>query len=380
MGCRIFLVFVASLLFEIDCQGFSAVSGDSTNNKRKPILGLILPLSGGKDAKARTENALEFYKGVILANEICTAQDSGIEVHLFDHKNQVSGLNEISKSACLDGLDLLVGPMRAALISPLDSIAAIKKIPLVNVLSSQNPAKPSLGYFSQQAGNQAIAENSFELISPLAPGLKVGIIYGPEKSDSIVADAYRKICLKNGKQLVLFRKVGKNSAANLTKYLADAGLDSTSHLFVPNNEPLVRVQLLSAYGVLQAKFPVMISGKWLEAPAAEYDEYAGLPFYFADPDLPMPSVDERKIWESAYIARWGSPPTWISWKGFDLVRMLSLDWYSSDTANFSFGSAQSKQCRSSVFGKYRYEVGLTENQYVPVYKVERTGLTQVWPQ
>ena len=380
MGCRIMLVFFVSLLFGIDCQGFDSASGDSIKNKRKPLLGLILPLSGGKDAKARTENALEFYKGVILANEICTAQDSGIEVHLFDHKNQISALNEISKSACLEGLDLLVGPMRAALISPLDSIAAIKKIPLVNVLSTQNPAKPSMGYFSQQAGNQAIAENSFAVMSPLAPGLKVGIIYGPEKSDSLVADAYRKICLKNGKQIVLFRKVGKNSAANLPKYLTDAGLDSTSHLFVPNNEPLVRVQLLSAYGVLQGKFPVMISGKWLEAPAAEYDDYAELPFYFAAPDLPMPSVDERKIWESAYIARWGSPPTWISWKGFDLVRMLSLDWYSSDTSKFTFGSAQSKQCRSSVFGKYRYEIGLTENQYVPVYKVERTGLTKVWPQ
>jgi hypothetical protein len=380
MGCRIFLVFVASLLFAIDCQGFGAVSGDSTNNNRKPLLGLILPLSGGKDAKARTENALEFYKGVILANEICTAQDSGIEVHLFDHKNQISTLNEISKSACLEGLDLLVGPMRASLISPLDSIAANKKIPLVNVLSTQNPAKPSPGYFSQQAGNQAIAENSFALMSPLAPGLKVGIIYGPEKSDSLLADAYRKVCLKNGKLLVLFRKVGKNSAANLSKYLADAGLDSTSHLFVPNNEAMVRLQLLSAYGVIQAKFPVIISGKWFEAPAAEYDEYAVLPFYFADPDLPVPSVDERKIWESAFIARWGSPPTWLSWKGFDLVRMLYLDWYSSGNGKFSFGSAQSKECRSSIFGKYRYEVGLPENQYVPVYKVEKTGITQVWPQ
>jgi hypothetical protein len=136
------------------------------------------------------------------------------------------------------------------------------------------------------------------------------------------------------------------------------------------------VQLLSAYGILQAKFPVMIYGKWLEASNAELDEYAGLPFFFVSPDLPNPAQARKKLWESNFIARWGNPPGWIAWKGFDLAMGLSAAWYRNNKEEFDFYSGP---VPSPVFGACIFEKGKAENHYVPVYRVEKTGIRQVWP-
>ena len=328
------------------------------------------------EGKARSETALEFYKGMVLANEMCTALDSGLEFHVFDHRNATGEFRRISREGCLEGLDLMVGPMRQSLIPVMDSLAEQQKIPLMNVLSQGNVKGTSDRFFSQQAGIEAIAQNGFAFMRENAAGSKAGIIFGTEKTDSLLAEAYRRICIENGKQVVLFRKVGKNSAANLSRYITESGLDSISQLFVPNNENMVRLQLLSAYGVIQGKFPVLICGKWLEASNAELDEYAaGLPFYFINPDLPWQEADVRKSRESNFIARWGNPPGWPAWKGFDLVMMLSRLWYSGSKEEFRFEG----EFPSPVFGSYQYERGKPENQFTPIYKVEQNGIERVSP-
>ena len=356
-------------------RGNSLGRGDSTG-KRMPRIGVVFPLSGSGADKARTETVLEFYKGMVLANEICTALDSGLEFHLFDHQNRIQELQRLDREGCFGGLDMLVGPARQAMLPALDSLAALRNIPLMNVLTHTTAGPFRSALFSQQASVKAIARTAFNVLSPLSGGKKAGIVYGTEKTDSLLADAFRRICQAEGKQVVLFRKVGKNSAANLSKYLTEAGLDSTSCLFVPNNENLVRVQLLSAYGILQAKFPVMIYGKWLESPAAEPDDYASLPFFFAGPDLPDPLLPVKKTWESNFIARWGNPPGWIAWKGFDLAMLLSKKWYASKTGGFTIDDFSSG---SGLFGGYRFDKGMPENQAVPVYRIEKTGLLRYQP-
>jgi hypothetical protein len=372
----LFLTLFGSGLFHSHASGFHHHSSPPDSaGKRIPRIGIFLPLSPDKDGKSRSETALEFYKGMVLANEMCTALDSGIEFHVFDHRNAAAEFLRISREGCLDGLDLMVGPMRQSLIPVMDSLANQKKIPVMNVLTQGYVKGTSDRFFSQQAGLEAIAQNGFAFMREKAAGNRAGIIYGTERTDSILAETYRRICLENGKEVVLFRKVGKNSAANLSRYIAESGLDSVSHLFVPNNENMVRLQLLSAYGVIQGKFPVLISGKWLEASNAELDEYAGLPFYFINPDLPWQEGEVRKSRESNFIARWGNPPGWPAWKGFDLVMMLSRLWYSHSKEQFSFEG----DLPSPVFGKYRYEKGIPENQFTPVYKVEQSGIERLSP-
>jgi hypothetical protein len=344
--------------------------GDS-QKVRAPRIGIVLPFSGNEESKSKTDNMLEFYKGMVLANEICLAQDSGLEFHLFDHRNKAAALKQLAVRGCFDNLDLLIGPVKQSLIPLMDSLAASRSIPLMNVLSQMQHSGNFRSSFSQQPGPEEIARTCFALAAEKASGSKAGIIYGTEKRDSLLAIAYRNLCLKNNKQVVLFRKVGKNSAANLSKYITESGLDSVSHLFVPNNEAMVRVQLLSAYGVLMAKFPVFISGNWLEGINAEPDDFAGLPFFFTGSDLPLVDPQKFALWQSGFISRWGNPPGWIAWKGFDLVMMLSANWYRSGKNRFRLDNGKQP---SRFFGCYEFINGKPENQFVPVYRVEKTGI------
>lgn len=367
------LAFWGAVCFTLNGRSLHFFEGSDSLKRGPARIGIFLPLSGGPDS--RREMALEFYKGMILANEMCTALDSGLELHVFDHRNKAEELRRISSEGCLDGLDLLVGPVRNSLIPVFDSLGASKKIPVMNVLTQSQYPAASDWFHSQEAGTAAISETGFSLMKELVPGPKAGIIFGTEKTDSILAAAYRRICIASGKQVVLYRKVGKNSAANLSKYLSEAGLDSVSHLFVAGNEEMVRVQLLSAYGVLMGKFPVLIHGKWLESPNADLDEYSTLPFYFINADFPFPEPDFRKKAESSFIARWGNPPGWISWKGIDLVMMLSRLWYTNESPGLDLKAGT----YSPVFGQYLFMEGKSENQFAPVFRVGESGILRIRP-
>jgi hypothetical protein len=157
----------------------------------------------------------------------------------------------------------------------------------------------------------------------------------------------------------------------------EAGMDSTGHIFVPNNEPLVRVQFLSAYDWIKAKYPVMVYGKWIESSNSDFEEYIRNPVFFANPDFPDQKNPQWKIWESSYIAKWGTPPNWIAWKGFDLIMMLSRKGYSEGYQGMTQKNWSEK---SEIFGEYRFSKLYPDNQYLPIYKMEKEGIKQVWPE
>lgn len=360
------------------------LAGENTSttsrNNSLPKIGIVLPFQLKESQKTKTSNApMDFYRGMLLANEVCTASDSGLEFHVFDSKGSVQEIESMISKNTLSGLDALVGPLKFSHLKPLKDGANQLKIPLFNPLSNQTISETTASYFGLQPGFNTVAKECFSFISQHSTGSHYAIIYGPEKNDSLLAEAYKEHLKKMGRQLKLFKKVGKNSAANLTKFLLEAGLDSTDHVFVANNEPLVRVQLLSSYGWMKSKYPILVYGKWLEASNPDFQEFTRNPIYFADPDLPDHAIPHWEEWESSYIAKWGTPPNWIAWKGFDLVKTLSKLWYNSDKG-FANSLTGNIKLSSDLFGSYQFNPLQADNQFVPIYKVEKEGLKRMWPQ
>jgi len=344
-----------------------------------PKIGVVLPFQLkeiGKKQKS-CNPSLDFYKGMSFANEVCTALDSGLDIHCFDSEGTEAGMKKLLDNNSFSGLDAVVGPLKMSLLPPLSAFTQKEGIPVFNPLSNQEIVDKEGSVFGLQPGFNTIAKACFTFISKQAQGCKYGIVYGPEKNDSLLAVAYRDYANKMGKDLILFKKVGKNSAANLPKFLMEAGMDSTGHIFVPNNESLVRVQFLSAYDWIKAKYPVMVYGKWIESSNSDFEEYVRNPVYFANPDFPDQTNPQWKIWESSYIAKWGTPPNWIAWKGFDLGMFLSKTGYSQ---GFQGLSQKNWSEKSEIFGQYRFSRLQADNQYVPIYKMEKEGIKRVWPE
>jgi len=357
-----------------------SVKSPILKKKNLPKIGIAIPFHLKENKKVAINNAsIDFYRGMILANEVCSASDSGLEIHAFETNGSPVELQRYFTKNTFSGLDVLIGPIKFSLLQTMLKGAAEQKIRVINPLSNQTLKDYSPTYFSQQPGFNTIARECFSFISKYSLGSKYAIVFGPDRNDSLLAAAYRDHLKKMGRELTLFKKVGKNSAANLTKYLLEAGLDSTCHVFVANNEPLVRVQLLAAYGWMKSKYPMLVYGKWIEGPNPDFDEFTRNPIYFADPDLPDHSVRQWKEWESSFISKWGTPPNWIAWKGFDLVRFLSKQWY-GDGNGFLSGVNSPASIQSELFGEYRFSTLYSDNQYVPIFKVEKEGLKKVWPE
>lgn len=337
-----------------------------------PQIGILLPF--GLSDKSPNKSALDFYRGLSLANEVCTALDSAMEFHVFELGKSDAGLKKLLDKNAFSGLDALVGPLKASAIAPLENWSARSGTPVFNPLSHLDLPANS-GLIGTEAGFNTIARECFSFISKQATGSKCAIFFGTERNDSLLAAAYRDYAKKMGRQVTAFRKVGKNSAANLTKFLLEANLDSTSHVFVPNNEPLVRVQLMSSYGWMKAKFPVLVYGKWLEANNTDYDEFIRNPVFFANPDLPDYQHPQWQNWEGSYIAKFGTPPNWVAWKGFDLGMRLSRLCYQDQ-----LGAKGNREIPGFIFSPWRFNSLSGDNQFVPIYKMDKEGIKPVWPE
>lgn len=357
---------------------FERKSQTTTSGKPEiPKIGVLLPFQYKSLAKHRTESpAYDFYRGVLLAAEFLAAQDSAVEIHSFDTENKDEVFLKITAANALNGLQVVFGPLKSNHLDIWTKSKKAKNIPLVNPLSNYSPELLDGCFFTQQASFSTLAKKSFTFLSRLSTGQKAGIVYGPERNDSILAAAYSDYLKKMGRKVVLFKKVGKNSAANLTKFLVEAGLDSTDHLFVPNNEPLVRVQLLSAYSWIKGKFPILVFGKWLEAGNADFDELGRYPIYFLNPDLPDRLHTNWRAWEQSYLTKWGKPPGWVAWKGFDLTVTFARSWYANGKDwcnNWKSGTL----IPSPLFGYYQFGTRKTDNQYLPIYTVRPEGINRI---
>lgn len=358
----------------------SQTEGKSDKKPEVPKIGVVLPFNYKSMKKEKTENpVLDFYRGVLLASEFLAALDSAVELHCFDTENKDEVFSKIGTGKVLNGLQVVFGPLKSNHLDIWSKSKKSKQIPLINPLSNYVPELADACFFTQQASFSTLAQESFTFLSRLSTGKKAGIVYGPERNDSILAVAYSNYLKKMGRQVVLFKKVGKNSAANLTKFLVEAGLDSTDHLFVPNNEPLVRVQLLSAYSWIKGKFPILVVGKWLEAGNADYEELARYPIYFLNPDLPDRQNPNWRDWERNYFAKWGKPPGWVAWKGFDLTVTFARSWYASG-GDWCRNWKSGKPIPSPLFGSYRFSSLRPDNQFLPIYSVVPEGLNRVWPE
>ncbi|HPI09927.1 MAG TPA: hypothetical protein PLK63_02755, partial [Catalimonadaceae bacterium] len=110
------------------------LAGESTStivrNTSLPKIGIVLPFQLKESQKSKTSNApMDFYRGMLLANEVCTASDSGLEFHVFDSKGSVQEIESMISKNTFSGLNALVGPLKFSHLKPLKDGANQLKIP-----------------------------------------------------------------------------------------------------------------------------------------------------------------------------------------------------------------------------------------------------------
>lgn len=84
-----------------------------------------------------TRIAVDFYTGLIIASEFAKKQGISINLHVFDFLDTQMGVNELFRKNNINQVDVVIGPLRQALVEEVAATLKNKNIPVLSPLSNK---------------------------------------------------------------------------------------------------------------------------------------------------------------------------------------------------------------------------------------------------
>lgn len=307
-------------------------------NKSKYRIALLFPLEleqlKPSESGRKNQSLLNFISGFELACEAASRRDTSFSTVVYDYKRDERKLEDALNLPEMRSMDAIVGPILPKGIQVLQQFAQRNQIPVVNPLGFGVSFSSDAPLYQLTATPEAMGNSAFQLMKS-KPGMqKAMVVFGTSQKDSLVASAFIKAAKAEKVPIALRRKVGKNSAANLPKYLAEAGLDSTTFVFVPNTEPIVEVQFLAALGLLQKRAIVLAPMEWLYLSNADYALFELLDVHFLGQYPKAEALANSHDFRKRYLEKTGIPAVQEAWWGFELGSMLCKELAKGKNATF----------------------------------------------
>lgn len=320
-------------------QQIATVFDSSRFLKSKFKIALLLPLElqqiKPEEVSRKNQSLLNFVSGFQMACESSKHQDSSFTTFLYDYQRSEQRLNTFLAEPELRGMDAFVGPVLPMGLETLIQLSVNSKLPVVNPIGFGVSFAGVQAPCYQLAGTpDAMAASAFRFGKSKHGITKTMVVYGTSPKDSLLARSFRIRFEKKGEKLTLFRKVGKNTAANLVKYLSDAGLDSSTFVFVPNNEPFVQVQLMAAIGLLQKKPTVLVPFDWLQLAGADYAQFEHQSIAFIGQFPVVEGLGDNLVFKKKYLDKTGIPASNEAWWGFEVGTALCRELEKGKSALF----------------------------------------------
>ena len=335
---------------------------------------LLLPFNyktiNYKSAARSSQFILDLYSGISLATLSLADSGIGVELFVYDTEKSAAKIKELLTLPEMKDMDLLLGPVYAAGASEMAAFAAENKIVMVNPLSNKMawPAENNYAYLSQPTLS-TISKRAARYAQTHLDLSRTTILRGVTSRDSVLAFDYRQAVMDAGGGIALFKKITKNNAANLPKYLIEAGLDSTGHIFVTNEEPLVKVQLIAALELLKLKMPVFTFDDWLFSPVHTFAQWEQHQTRFIFPDfidLENPAV---LSFRERYKHKMNLVPSKYAYMGNDILFFFGQLLGKAGSRDIVPLLKSTAYKAGNTMSGFSYAEG-TDNQSVPIYKLE----------
>jgi len=315
--------------------------------------------------------------GMETAHKILVDSGCKLVIHYYDTEGSLIRINEILTWPELLKTDAIIGPIYGVGSAEIAIFAARNNITMLNALSPklywdrENKMAFITGCSAQSQGTKAAL---FALKN--LPSTKCAIIYGNTLKDSLTAYTYRKIMIDSGRVISLIKKVSKNSAANLPKFLKNSGLDSTGHIFAPNNEQLVQMQLPGTVQLLGIKTPIIALGSWVENTQIEYRDWENLGGYFLWPEYQDFGSPAFQQFSRTYKNIYNLPPNYESSIGFESVYQVYNGLHKFGKQGLPSYWNSGTEIKTILFTNWQFSPD-GANTYVPIYQLVENGPKRV---
>jgi hypothetical protein len=303
--------------------GFDSSTWNSSKYKIGMLLPLELPQIKHSDHNRKNQALLNFITGFRMACDAQSKNDTSFTAYIYDYQRSETKLNSLLSEPEMRGMNALVGPVLPMAINNIQQFAINSNIPVVNPLGFGVNFSGTLAPCYQLAATpQALAQSALQFANSKPNISKAMVVFGTSLKDSLIAAHFKLKFTQHGGKISLFKRVGKNTAANLVKYLSEAGIDSNTFVFVPNNEPLVQVQLLATMGLLQKRPIVLVPLEWLKSPAADYAQLELQSIAFIGQYPKSEGFFENAQFREKFHEKTGLPASTEAWWGFEVGTAL----------------------------------------------------------
>ncbi|MEM9857923.1 MAG: ABC transporter substrate-binding protein [Bacteroidota bacterium] len=381
--------------FELDPNDFNMVSKSESVFKDEYRVAVLYPFMVNdlqpNDRRKFNQFILDIYNGIRLAADSLNRKGVRLKLLSYDTRRSERQLESILEKEEMLSVDVIIGPFSSKLTERVNEFSFKNKINVINPLRTDsevigNNPYSFLYYPSNETMGKKMAEYTLKN-KDRRPGV---IIYGQDKSDSVLAYSYKEQMEKDSFNIIITKKVHKDSTRQIldlflvkdTK-LGNAGSsqakeryqlapDSISHVFIASDDELIASKIVSAVDTRGDSIMIIGPSSWLELPVINYDDYRRLGISLYAPAYQKRSDEIFNSFREAYIRKHRVVPSKHASIGYDLMMLLGegLDKHGK---YFQIGWGDQKFIDGCLTVGHRYEL-TNDNNIVPILTFEDKGV------
>ena len=334
---------------------------------------------------------LDIYQGIQLAVDTLEMQGVALKLFSYDTKRNEAVTEDILAQEELRGMDLIIGPFSSRLTEMVNEFSFVHKINVINPLRTDSEVIGNNPYsFLYHPSNETIGRRTADFAAERMekkPGI---IFYGESKSDSALAYAYKQRIEKEGFEIIITKKIRKDSTRQILdlllitdKKITEASTDeakeryqiapdSVGHIFVASGNDLISSKVLSSVETRGDSISVIGSANWLELTAIDYEVYRRLGVTLYAPVYRVKDSKDYAAFREAYIKKHKTVPGKYVEVGYDLMMMVGagLNKYGK---YFQIGWNEEEMLDGCLTVGHRYK-NTNDNNIVPILTFEDEGV------
>lgn len=322
--------------FKLAKQKYDFLSNISTKTKNSYNVAVLFPFFVDELSSEEENDSNPFvialYEGIKIAVEVLKEEGITINLYAYDTKKDSSTTVALLAQDEIKEMDLIIGPLYASTIPLVSSFSKQYQINLFNPLSSNMEVVGDNPFsFLVKSSLETKAKKAAAFTTKSMEDMKVGIVYGTSREDSIRAHTYKQHIERDAaNDAVLMLRIEPTEAQWFLSTFREIDddqsnaykLDSLTHIYVASNDELIVANVLSAVEMLNLDVCLIGDEKWLTLKSITFEQLQRLKVLLTACnyiDYNKQPVHEFRV---AFHHKFFKYPTYYTYTGYDMMLFL----------------------------------------------------------
>lgn len=299
-----------------------------------PFLSFDLDPSPG--AK-RNQSTLDLYQGMKLATDSLISLGTMIDLVGYDTEREVGKVAALMALEEIKSADVLVGPLFADEMAPVQSYCKANQVPMVNPISN-NPTYlfNNPNSLLVQPDFETIGRASAEALAKRKIKKPCVVFFGDNRKDSVMAAAFLKRAEELNIRIAIVQGIAKGNSTEVYSTLVtptkfdkfrnpiefELKKDSIGSVFVASDDELIFTKVISSIDRRADSVIIVGQDTWIDKPSMDLDKFERLHIMMSSPSYTDIFSFEYKQFQKPYASRFGVLPTSFAKIGFECMMFI----------------------------------------------------------